>query len=125
MRSVFVKSVSRKVRCSVKIPNLKGKIISCAIFAVIVIAMIAFKIPCPIRATLKFPCPGCGMTRAWLYVLRLDFYGALKMHAMFWSVPLLFFYYLADGRLFGKWVDRVLLILISAGFLLCWLCKLL
>ncbi len=36
---------------------------------------------CPVREVTGVPCPGCGLTRAVMLLLRGDFYGALKMHA--------------------------------------------
>ncbi len=44
---------------------------------------------CVIRQTTGFPCPGCGMTRSWLAVIRGDFSSALFYHPLFLIVPLL------------------------------------
>ncbi len=43
---------------------------------------------CPMRLLTGLPCPGCGMTRAWLSVLRLDFAAAFAFHPL-WPLPLL------------------------------------
>ncbi len=37
-----------------------------------------------------FPCPGCGMTRAFLRFFSGDIKGALYYHPLFWSIPFLF-----------------------------------
>ena len=37
--------------------------------------------PCPIFHTLGIPCPGCGLTRATLYLFHGDFKQSLMMHA--------------------------------------------
>src|ERR1041385_8266886 len=37
--------------------------------------------PCPIFHTLGIPCPGCGMTRATLFLVRGEWKEALAMHA--------------------------------------------
>lgn len=80
------------------------------------------QIPCVFRVTLGISCPGCGMTRAFLAALRLDFAAAFAHHWMFWAVPLGWLYILFDGRLFGrKWLDRTVLCVIGAGFLVNWL----
>lgn len=42
---------------------------------------------CPIKALLGVPCPGCGMTRAVLALLRLDFAGAASMHPLVFLLP--------------------------------------
>ena len=48
----------------------------------------------------KVPCFGCGMTRAFVSALRLDFASAFSYHPMFWSLPLIALYYWRDGKVF-------------------------
>lgn len=45
---------------------------------------------CFIRNLFGVPCPGCGMTRAWLSALKLDFSAAMFYHPLFWLVPIIF-----------------------------------
>ena len=45
--------------------------------------------PCPMRYLTGFPCPACGMTRANLLAIRLDFAGAFRMHPLFFYSYLL------------------------------------
>lgn len=47
------------------------------------------------------PCPGCGMTRAYLAAMRLDFAEAFRMHPL-WpvTVPLLAVSLWKNGRIF-------------------------
>lgn len=40
-------------------------------------------IGCPIRFLTGVSCAGCGMTRAWMSVLRLDFAAAYRYHPLF------------------------------------------
>ena len=47
-------------------------------------------IGCVFRLMTGIPCPGCGMTRAWLAALRLDFAAAIAYHPLFWAVPIAF-----------------------------------
>lgn len=47
-------------------------------------------IGCVFRLMTGIPCPGCGMTRAWLAALRLDFAAAFAYHPLFWAVPIAF-----------------------------------
>ncbi len=42
---------------------------------------------CPIRLFTGVSCPGCGMTRAWLSILRFDFKSAFMYHPLFWIPP--------------------------------------
>jgi hypothetical protein len=37
---------------------------------------------CPVAAITRHPCPGCGLTRATLLLLRGDVAGALHMHPL-------------------------------------------
>ncbi|MBQ7373712.1 MAG: DUF2752 domain-containing protein [Clostridia bacterium] len=45
-------------------------------------------ITCPILFIFKFPCPTCGVTRALLSLLQLDFKAYYKFNVM--AIPLLF-----------------------------------
>ncbi len=59
------------------------------IFAVLTIALIVFLSSdsmCLIRLTTGLPCPTCGMTRAALSLLRLDFRTAFTYHPMIFVV---------------------------------------
>ncbi len=108
-----------------KITNLKDKLITAIFFLTVVAAFIAFKIPCPFAHFFNVQCLGCGMTRAYLSALRLDFASAFRFHSMFWSIPILVLYYFTDWRLLGrKWLDNGVLIVIGVGFFANWLVKL-
>lgn len=37
--------------------------------------------PCPVKSALGIPCPGCGLTRASIALLRGDFAAAFDLHA--------------------------------------------
>ena len=63
------------------------------IIAVYVILHI-LKIGCPIKFLTGIPCAGCGMTRAWVSALKLDFVQAFYFHPLFWTVPIGIFVYL-------------------------------
>lgn len=54
------------------------------------LALYLLDIGCVFRLMTGIPCPGCGMTRAWLAALRLDFAAAIAYHPLFWSVPIAF-----------------------------------
>lgn len=41
-------------------------------------------VTCPIRFLTGISCAGCGMSRAWLALLHLDFPLAFHMHPLFW-----------------------------------------
>lgn len=107
-----------------KITNLPYKLLTTGIILVVVALMRYFDITCFILELTGIPCPGCGMTRALIAALQLQFREAFAWHAMFWSVPLLYLCFLLDGRLFKKaWCNRLFYALILAGFLINWLMK--
>ena len=79
-------------------------------------------VSCIFKELFGFKCPGCGMTRALVRALQLDFVGAFAFHGMFWSVPVLYMCFLLDGKLFkNKYVNMFLYIIIAVGFILNWL----
>lgn len=83
-------------------------------------------VSCPVRRFLGFPCPGCGLSRAWLAALDLDLAGAFRYHPMFWCVPVAAVYILWDGKLFADpRKNRWLGVCLMAGLLLCWLFRIL
>lgn len=46
------------------------------------VALEAVGVTCPIRYLTGVSCAGCGMSRAWLALLRLDWAGALAYHPL-------------------------------------------
>lgn len=52
------------------------------------LALYLLDIGCVFRLMTGIPCPGCGMTRAWLAALRFDFSAAIAYHPLFWAVPI-------------------------------------
>ncbi len=46
------------------------------------------EIGCPIRFLTGISCAGCGMTRAWLSIIKLDVRNAFYYHPLFWIPPL-------------------------------------
>ena len=105
-----------------KIKNLKEKTILTVCYLAIVLLLYFLGAECIFKKFLGVSCPGCGMTRAFLSALRFDFTAAFKYHFMFWSMPILYLYFLLDGKLFKhKKVDLAILIIIAIGFVVNWL----
>ena len=85
-----------------QIKNLKTKFLITLAVLVYAVVLYISPISCVIYEIFGIPCPGCGMTRAWLAILKLDFYKAFSYHFMFWSLPILYLCFLRDGKLFNK-----------------------
>ena len=67
------------------------------------LALYLLDIGCVFRLMTGIPCPGCGMTRAWLAALRLDFAAAIAYHPLFWVVPIAFaLAFVRDGAASNK-----------------------
>lgn len=105
-----------------QIKYLKSKIAITLLYLVILSVLWHFNVGCIYQRLFGISCPGCGMTRAVISALKLDFAAAFSYHRMFWSVPVLYLYFLFDGKLFfKKSLDRAVLIFIAVGFLLNWI----
>ena len=105
-----------------KIKQLKIKLLITAAILAYVAVLCILKLPCIIFHFTGIRCLGCGMSRAFLAVLKLDFKTAFTYHGMFWSLPILYFYFLFDGELFkNKAINILVIVIIAIGFALNWL----
>ncbi len=105
-----------------RIKEPKQKLLLTGIYIAMIGIMQALGISCVFRYFLGFTCPGCGMTRAVISALRWDFVAALEYHLMFWSVPILYLYFLFDGNLFkNKLLNRGVFTIIVVGFIINWI----
>ncbi len=84
---------------------------------------VAMDWPCLLRAATGIPCPGCGMSRAWLSALWLDLAAAFGYHPMFWSIPVLGLLWLYPWRAFPRWAVAVCLA-IAIGYVVCYVIRL-
>ena len=95
-----------------------------ALAAGVLLVAVRLKIPCLIRSISGIPCPTCGMTRAWLACLRMDFQAAFSYHPMFWGIPALALAFLLDGFAFpGKKATSVIYVIALLGFGATWLIR--
>lgn len=78
-----------------------------ALTVLLVIALMYVSgIGCPIRYMTGIPCPGCGMTRAAVALVTLDFAQALYYHPMIFALPVfavLFLWARYKGKS-GNWI---------------------
>ena len=105
--------------------KLRLKLLALAVFLLLLLTWYVLDLPCVLYALIGIPCPGCGMTRAWLAVFRLDLAGAFGYHPMFWCVPILLGLFVFDGQLLpGKQANNLLVGCLAAGILLTYLARL-
>lgn len=109
-----------------RIPQKLGrKLLLLAAYAIFVGIMVAADVPCVFRRLTGVICAGCGMSRAWLSLLRLDLVSALEYHPMFWSVPVFLLYIFYDGRLFRNLrLNNWILFGLLGAFMLCYCIRL-
>ncbi len=79
---------------------------------------------CPLVALTGFPCPGCGLTRAGISVLRLDFSSAWRFHPFIFPILLyilLFvinrYFFFDKNRKFLRCYAIVILILMTGFYI--------
>ena len=107
-----------------KISYWKAKLCFVIFYSCLVGIFWYFKLPCVFVHFLGIPCPGCGMTRAVVSALHLDWQAAFFDHPMFWSMPFVALYCLFDHGVFGiKKLDNCILALIGIGFFVQWVWK--
>jgi hypothetical protein len=81
---------------------------------------------CPFRKLTGFPCPFCGMTRAYCSLLRFDIAGAFHWHPLYiLGVPTLLY---ASHRTYmrkklGNKADTTILIALGAAFALTYILR--
>lgn len=98
------------------------KICSTLIYVTVVLFLHFNGGACLYNRFLQIECPGCGVTTAYLVLLKLDILEAFRQNFMFWSAPILYLYFWFDGKLTGKkLLDILILMVILFGFLLKWL----
>ena len=106
--------------------NLALKLSFCAMLALIVIVSFLLQHQCLIRRLTGVICPSCGMSRAWLSALQLDFSQAVYYHPMFWCVPIIVLFAIYDWNLFNKrWINILILSILGVAFVVCYIVRLL
>lgn len=100
----------RRDGCMRKPDHLISKLAFFSLFLGLAGLAVLFHYQCPIRRLTGLICPGCGMCRAWLAALRLDFFQAMYYHPMFWVIPVFMLFALYDFRLFRRRLLNIIVI---------------
>lgn len=70
----------------------KTKIILYSFVSILILVLIfifSIYFGCPIRNLLGFPCPACGITRAYISLFQGDLTTALYFHPLFFLLPIM------------------------------------
>ncbi len=98
------------------------------IWIVCIAAVLFYFYRCPMEYFLGIPCPGCGMSRALLAFVHLDFIKAFYFHPLFWLVPAAAVLWILDRLhifIFSKKIRQRLLLWTGILFLLVYAIRLL
>ena len=90
----------------------------------VVLFMYILGMPCPILFTTGISCPGCGMTRAFISLIQLDFCGAFHYHPLIFIIPVFALVLILKSKLPSK-VYHGCLIAIICIFLVTYFIRLL
>ena len=99
-----------------------------AIIKIFAIVLIVLFYRCPANKIFGIDCPGCGLTRACLSALKLDFRSAFEYHPLFliFGGGLLYFIFYEQikkrFKISGK-IELAVLLLIAALFVAVWLIR--
>lgn len=113
------KNIFLSLFSAVKKNLTKDNLLIIVALSFVVGAMYISHIGCPIKYLTGISCPGCGMTRAMLSAIQLDFHKAFYFHPMWWSLPLLAFTWLfTEANLITKRTFKIILGLFLITFIL-------
>lgn len=91
-----------------------------AYFTVSYALMRRFGISCVFLEIFGIPCPGCGMTRAFLSLLRLDILDAIKYNVVILFMPYVFVYVFFNLK---HRVHNYLLSIVAVTAIINWIIK--
>lgn len=100
---------------------MKQKISAFITITAVYVVLHILNIGCPIKFITGISCAGCGMTRAWLSVLELNFLQAFHFHPLFWTVPVISFVYLVRKRISNRtlrFVKGITIILFTTVYIM-------
>lgn len=85
--------------------------------------MHVLNIGCPIKWFTGISCAGCGMTRAFLSLLKGDIKNAFLYHPLFFLMPIIFVLYIFRDKFVDK-TKKILLVAFIIIFLVCYIIRL-
>lgn len=90
-----------------------------------------FAIPCPLHFITGLHCPGCGISRMFICLFKLDFIGAIRQNvAVFIFLPLFLYFsvvliikYIKTGSLETSTKQNIVLYIVIGIFVLFGICR--
>lgn len=93
--------------------RIKDFIIICSIIILILI----FNTKCIFKSIIGIPCPGCGLTRAWISFIEGDIPKAFYWHPLFLMIPILailiFLYFKGSLIKYRRYILILIMIIVS------------
>lgn len=63
------------------------------VFALVLLRVFSYE-NCIFKAIFKIPCPGCGITRAYLCLFQGQIKEAFRFHPLFWLIPIMIIFFI-------------------------------
>jgi len=89
--------------------KIKGIISIISILALVYLVFHLLGIGCPIKWLTGISCAGCGMTRAWMSLIKLDFDKAFYYHPLFFLPPIALVIYVFKEKIPIKFYKAICL----------------
>lgn len=107
--------------------GLKGLAVLLLLAAAAYVSALKFGMGCPVKSLTGIPCPGCGLSRAAVSLLRLDLTAAFRYHPMVFVLPpvVLLVLFGPNPLLGSKTRERMLLWSVLGVWVVVWLTRLL
>lgn len=105
----------------------KPTILKWCLWGLLILGCLVLFYDCPFRFFLGIPCMGCGMTRAMLACLRLDFVSAFYYHPLFGVVIAIGVFWVLDRMQIYRMESKkrnILLMVVCVLFVLVYLIRL-
>ncbi|WP_339706361.1 DUF2752 domain-containing protein [uncultured Kriegella sp.] len=83
--------------------------------ATFILAIEDYMLPCITKKLFDFDCPGCGLQRSVVLLLKGDFSGAFEMYPAIYSIALLFGFLLINNFFTIKYANKVTIILMISS----------
>ena len=100
-------------------------VIGTALAFLLVAVWVIFDRECLFKRVFSIPCVTCGMTRAVISVLKLDFRSAFQYHPLVFTLPLLYWTVVTELEPFkNKRINRITVASLISAFLAVWAVRL-